>query len=134
MKLKQFLISSFIGSGILFAQSTSGQPSCQYSYTLTNRTTETPDGISIISVSGGTARTPQINNRQQQCNSWLVQVAVDGFSASSIELDDSQNAYTTAGGTPLAWNAWQGTVLSGSNPTTSLSTSASGILRRKTTH
>lgn len=101
------------------AQFGSGSPNCQFSYELTNRTTEQTDGITNIKVVTGTARTPAINNRQQNCNAWLMQVAVDGFTAISFELDDSQNAYTIQGGTPLAWNAFQGTVVTGSNPTVS---------------
>lgn len=93
-------------------------PNCQFSYTLTNRTTEQTDGITSILVSGGAARTPQINNQTALCTSWLMAVSVDGFSAASLELDSSANAYTTSGGTALAWAAFQGTILSGSNPTT----------------
>jgi len=93
-------------------------PDCQFNYTLTNRTTEQTDGITNILIAAGVARTPSINNRQTLCNSWIMSVTVDGLSASSLSLDDSQNTYTPAGGTPTAWANWEGTVLLGTNPST----------------
>lgn len=113
----RLLSIGLVWGGIAFAQS--GNPNCQYQYELTNRTTEPTDGKSVILVSGGTARTPSINNSAQLCNAWILSVSVEGFSAISLELDDSQNSYTTKGGTPTSWAAWQGTV-TGTNPSTTI--------------
>ena len=49
--------------------------------------------------------------------------AVDGLSALSLSLQDAQNTYTTGGGTATSWANWEGTVLSGSNPTTAITSS-----------
>ncbi len=111
---------------IVHAQSL-GTPNCQFTYLLTNRTTESTDGITNILVSGGAARTPAINNKNSLCNSWYMTVAVDGFSAISLELDDAQNGYTTTGGSPLTWAAFQGTVNTGSNPTTATGSSSLNV-------
>lgn len=121
--MKKLLLLLLAPAG-LFAQNAAGQPSCQYNYTYTNRTTEQTDGVTNILISGGTARAPAIDNLTQLCNSWYMSVAVDGLSAISLSLQDSQNSYTNRGGTPAAWNDWEGTVNSGTNPTT-LTTSSS---------
>lgn len=111
--MKKLLFLFGIAAPILFAQQ-AGQPNCQYRYLITNRTTE----VSDATITAGAARTASLNNNQALCNSWLLSYNADGFSALSIELDDSQNTYTVSGGTPTSWAAWEGSVISGSNPST----------------
>lgn len=116
--MRKFIFGLVLSIPLLAQQP--GQPNCQFTYEITNRTSEPTDGKSIIAISGGTARTPSINNRNQQCSAWTMNVAVDGLSAVSLELDSSQNSYTIQGGTPTAWAAFGGNILSGSNPSTSI--------------
>jgi len=56
-----------------------------------------------------------------------MSVAVDGLSASSLSLQDSQNQYTPAGGTPLQWIDWEGTVNTGTNPTTTTTSTSLNV-------
>lgn len=136
----QFLVCLLILSGgflvffkqdsslpIVHAQGSSGTPACQFTYELTNRPTEQTDGITNILVSAGIARTPQINNKNYLCNSWYMNVAVDGFSAVSLALQDGQNTYTVGGGTAASWTNWEGTVNTGTNPTTAITSSSLNV-------
>ena len=124
--MKKVMNKFFIGflfSLPLLAQTGSGSPNCQQTYELTNRTTEQTDGVTVIAISGGTARIPQINNKNLLCNSWIMTTAVDGLSALSLSLQDGQNTYTVGGGTATSWANWEGTVVSGTNPTTAITSS-----------
>lgn len=98
-------------------------PDCQYSFRLSNRVTDTPDGINIIALAAGAAAIPAINNKGQGCVGWEMMTSVEGLSAISIQLEDSANTYTIAGGSPTQWIAFQGTAVSGSNPSTATTVS-----------
>ena len=121
--MKKFLTCFVWGTALLapilsFAQSSTNPP-CQFQYKFTNRTTDNPDGISVISLTGGAGRAPSINNLAQQCNSWILQYSTEGLSAQSLELDSSASTYNgRSSETPLSWSAFGGTTISGSNPST----------------
>ena len=121
--MKKFLTCFVWGTALLapvlsFAQASTNPP-CQFQYKFTNRTTDSPDGISVISLTGGSGRSPAINNLAQQCNSWILQYSTEGLSAQSLELDSSASTYNGhSSETPLSWSAFGGTTISGSNPST----------------
>jgi len=101
----------------------SAPPDCIATYRFTNRSTDSADGISVIALSSGHGAAPAINNKSQGCVGWELMTSVEGLTAVSVQLEDSANTYTVAGGSPTQWLAYQGTVVSGSNPTTSVTTS-----------
>lgn len=76
---------------------------------------------------GGPPATPTtgLDNRLRGCTNWVLTLSSTGFSATSIALQSAEDSSGSAG----SWANWEGTVVSGTNPsttTTSTSIQASG--------
>lgn len=108
---------------LLVGVSQGAPPDCIATYRFTNRTTDAPDAVNVIALVAGTAAAPAINNKVQGCVGWEMMTSVEGLASISIQLEDSANTYTAAGGSPTQWFAFQGTAVSGSNPSTATTTS-----------
>jgi hypothetical protein len=69
------------------------------------------DGIATIALASGVATGPNFNNTQQKCSGWVMSYSAKGFSAISIQLQSAAEGPTT-------FAAFQGTIVTGTNPST----------------
>jgi hypothetical protein len=72
---------------------------------------QTTDGITTIALIGGAATGPNYNNKSQKCAGWIMSYSVSGLSAISLQLQSAAEG-------PSIFAAFQGTVVTGTNPST----------------
>lgn len=106
--------------GLIFSSTLLSQvgPSCKFQYRLSNRTTDPADNISTFQLTSNAGVTTSINNKNCNASAWVMSYSSEGFSALSIQLEDSQNQRSGTFTGPTTWAAWEGTAIDGSNPST----------------
>lgn len=106
-----FILASFFITPIF------GGPDCEYTFLFSNRSGFTPDGKTTFSP----GVTVPINNQSTGCNAWSFSYSGEGFSALSIQLESAPASAAPA--TPGTFVAFAGTTVTGSNPSTVITSS-----------
>jgi hypothetical protein len=82
-----------------------------------------PDCLLYFVLTGATANSGQLDNRQVGCTTWTVAYTSSVYTALTLTVQDAPDA----AGAPGAWAAFAGAVLSGVNPNVALTQAATSL-------